>query len=181
MLCCSELIQQNELLRAKEAMQLELLESYEVGLQHMGSVASQQQGSTKHSMSIVSAALLDIQALELKQVLQVPATSNSTQAAAAGQQQAPAGTPVPDQAPTSTLSTPGPKGTATSRASCSSVGSIGVGGSESPGEGTVGSSDHRTKRLLESITPADVLSLQGLSLQELAGAHVCLPVVSSPS
>lgn len=32
----SDMLLQNELLRTKEAMQLELLESYEVGLQHMG-------------------------------------------------------------------------------------------------------------------------------------------------
>jgi hypothetical protein len=169
--CCSELIQENELLRAKEAMQLELLDSYEVGLQHMGAVASQQHSSTpEHSMSLVSAALLDIQALELKQVLQLPAAATMVASTHSGQQQETACRPVLVQAPHSTLSTPGPKSAATSSASNSSGGSISMSGSDAPGEGSVNSSDHRMKRLLASITPADVLGLQGLCLQELAGA-----------
>jgi hypothetical protein len=148
--------------------------------------------------SVLSAALLDMQALQLKQAL---FSADSSAAGSALPGRAPgatleaADTAAPSAA-TDAAAPPGglqrvaslpglkqePPTAATSSGSGSSGGGSGAGdaamllpwsGLDTPEEGAVmssaSSSSNRTKRLLASITPADVLRLQGLPLEGLAG------------
>lgn len=150
------------MLRAKEAMQLELLESCELGISSMGAIAQQSPGAA-NSDSLMTAALLDVRALQLKSELKpkpAPApvkeavsalncTFNSPEAIRTMQQQ---------QIPNSTSSD--------SASTSVSVGSLSS-GCETDESGL--SRTARVKRLLASFIPAEVNTFRALTLAQVAG------------
>lgn len=144
---CRELVQQNELLRAKEAMQLTLLQGYEMTLQHLGMLASQGADSNQdQGPSFLPAVLLDVDALKLKETLlphhHSPGAGNSSS--------------------TSSNNTESGKA-ASSNTSNSSAVSCSFNCSSS----SAGTS--RMQRLNAAITPSDLKALQGISVLGLAG------------
>lgn len=150
---------------------MQLLESCEVGLRVQGEAAAARltpSSSTAHSASLLEAALLDMQALELKQVL-MPASDHPPPAPTAPAQQGPAGAAGAIRQQDSPLSTPGQKSTAASSSSHSSGGGSIFSGLGTPSEDGCESSTNRTKQLLGSLTAADVLQFQGLTLEEVGG------------
>jgi len=134
---CRELEKQNEILKTKEAMQRGLLDSFEASLHHKAVIMLDGPNNTAVSESpLVSAAVLDIAALELMQQLH------------------PTGTQGADAAPTV-------------------------------------ASTSRIKRCLASIKTEDVLEMQGITAEGLAGGwwlyvhcivwhpNLCFPVLAA--
>lgn len=172
-LTCRELTQQNELLRSKEAKHLEALETVEAVLHTLGAVVEQPASGTKQHAKWLEAVLLDMQALTLKQALQL-----NTAAAA----------PQDSLAPSSVAPTPGavaPSIQAASEATCSrsTSSSMHTTGSESSSGMSLGASTsssgggdnphsnsrHRVTRLLASLTPEEIMQCKGCTMAELAG------------
>lgn len=192
MMCtCRELLRHNELLRDKEAFQLAMLESCELGLHHMSTAAATQaakaaasggsggdggSSSSSHQQmdqKVMSAALLDMQAAELMRVLQPPSSSSqqpSTQPDSSQQQQMQS----PQQPGQLQLQRSNSNSTATSSSgltgsnACSSSTSADTSGS-GPEWPAAAAQHNRMKRLLASVTPADVQGVHGLSAEEYAG------------
>jgi hypothetical protein len=144
-------------------MQMELLESCELALSSMGAIPQQSPG-TACNETLMTAALLDVQALQLKCELR----------------------PAPEPAPVkealsalnSTFTTPAAIAAGQAQrhpvsSSSESVStSISIGRTSSGGETSEDSSTSRTarvKRLLASLTPAEVNTFRALSLAQVAG------------
>lgn len=143
-------MQQNELLRAKEAVQLTILQGYEMTLQHLGMLACQGADSNREQgPSFLPAVLLDVDALKLKETLRPhnhsPGTGNSSS--------------------TSSNTESGRSGS--SNTSTSSDVSCAFDCSSSS------SGTSRMQRLNAAITPSDLKALQGISDLGLAGKTAC--------
>lgn len=142
---------------------MELLESCELGLGSMGGIPQQSPGAACNE-TLMTAALLDVQALQLKYELRprpepapvkealsaLNSTFTSPAALAAGQ-----GQQHPVSSSSESVST-----------------SVSIGSTSSGGETSEDSSTCRTarvKRLLASLTPAEVNTFRALSLAQVAG------------
>lgn len=171
----------------KEALQLVTLEGVEMALHRIGTAAEQAApGSEPSSDALLSAALLDMKALELKQILAANSTSQPEQ-----QQQLPAADAAVSPSTANNPSTAAQdivasafaspeaklaaaKAAAAAISSDSGTSSSGVsggsGGSNCDTSDDAGSGQgRRMQRLVESITPAEVQEASEWTLQELAG------------
>jgi hypothetical protein len=161
-----ELTKQNELLRSKEAKHMEALETVEAVLHTLGTVAEQPVPGTKEHAKWLEAVLLDMQALTLKQELQLTPVAATPQASLAPS----AGAVAPSAQATSeaTCSRSTCSSMDTTRSDASSI----EGSSSSGGNKPHSSSRHRVTRLLASLTPDEIMQYKGITVPELAGGKV---------
>jgi hypothetical protein len=158
---CRELLKQNEVLRSKEALHLEALEISEAVLHQLGVVAHQPAPGSKQHAKWLEAVQLDMQALTLKQELQLTPVAATPQASLA-----PSAGPV------------APSTHAASEATCSrstyssksTDASSGVSSSSSGSDNDLfSSSQHRITCMLASLTPEEIMLFKGLSVAQVAG------------
>jgi hypothetical protein len=162
---CRELLRQNEALKLREAMHLEALEITEAVLDKLGMVAKQPVPGTKEHAKWLEVVLLDMQALTLKQELQLTPVAATPQASLA------------PSAGAATASIQAASEATCSRRTCSSsaiaAGNAGSGvnsGHSSAATGDLPSGSRgRVTRLMETLTPEEILQFKGLSVAEVAG------------
>jgi hypothetical protein len=172
-------------------MQLMTLDMQELALHALAEAEAQQPAPSteRSSETLLSAMLLDVRAHELKQALQTLQKS-AQQATAAGAGPSSAAQEII----TSTFSTPQVTAAVNTTASAAaaaapttseSASNSGTSGASATSSGTCSTPDdagssgrggQRMQRLFETITPAEVFEMQGMNLQEVAGAcqHVLL-------
>jgi hypothetical protein len=177
-LFCRELQQRNALLRAKEAMQLEALEGWEALLQQVAAVHDNATINEEHAARLVSAAMLDMQALSLKQELR-PTQANTQGSTASAppalgsslhtshRSSATAGELMAASAPAH-ISGSGNSSSAAAGSSSSS-GTSGSSSSFSSGSLSV-DSNTRMAAVMAIVDVADIPELKQLTVQEIAGA-----------
>jgi hypothetical protein len=156
--CCRELTKANGVLRAKEDMQLSLLDGYETCLHHTALVLQAALNDHDAEERLLPALMLDIKAFELMQ--QLTPDSKSLLPTDSMQDSKPPGAAEASTAPSS------PSGAAA--ASSNTV----PGRSHSSRGGTC-----RTARCLASISTADVRECRSFTAQQLAGRFFLLSFV----
>lgn len=154
-MCCRELTKANGVLKAKEDMQLSLLDEYEACLHHTAVVLQAAANDREAQERLLPAMMLDIKAFELMQQL----TPDSKPLLSALQKQRRQVTKPQAAADASTT----PSGASATAASLSTV----------PGHShSSRAANCRTARCLAAISTDDVRECRSLTSQQLAG--VCI-------